>query len=49
VYWKEGGEGDERSRLFGADPVFINEDVLAAVVKGLNSRRPARRASTMRT
>jgi hypothetical protein len=27
----EGGEGEEQSRLFGADPVFIDEDVLAAV------------------
>jgi hypothetical protein len=36
VSWKEGGEGHEQSRLFGADPVFIDEDVLAAVVKGLN-------------
>jgi hypothetical protein len=41
VDWREGEEGDEQSRLFGADPVFIDEDVLAAVVKGLNRQSAA--------
>jgi hypothetical protein len=41
VHWKEGGEGDEKSRLFGADPVFIDEDVLAEVVMGLNRQSAA--------
>ena len=38
---ERGRRGDEQRRLFGVDPVFIDEDVLAAVVKGLNRQSAA--------